>query len=166
MTCLLFRKGNTAKQFTLYFYLLQTGSRSKHLRQFVFSPYNVLTSLSYDGRKEGGKIAWACQCQELWAFSFFFFEEKPYSNSSFWRDGSSPCQELCCVSLAGTVCFLAWPRQCQSFLHRWKWAASYLLCWLFLDDFLGFLCGWDRVRLPAGSVLWGCSGPSATENSL
>lgn len=64
MTCLLFRKGNKAKQFTLYFYLLQTGSRSKHLRQFVLSP-----SLSYNGRKESSKIA--CQCQEPWAFFFF-----------------------------------------------------------------------------------------------
>lgn len=63
MTCLLFRKGNKAKQFALYFYLLQTGSRSKHLRQFVFSP-----SLSYNGRKESRKIA--CQCQELRAFLF------------------------------------------------------------------------------------------------
>lgn len=39
------------------------GSRSKHLRQFVLSP-----SLSYNGRKESGKIA--CQCQEPWAFFF------------------------------------------------------------------------------------------------
>lgn len=142
MTCLLFRKGNKAKQFTLYFYLLQTGSRSKHLRQFVLSP-----SLSYNGRKESSKIA--CQCQEPWAF--FFFKQKPYSNSSFWRDGSHPCQELCCISIAGTVYFLAWPHQLreglltvyqyQCFLHRWKWAASCLLCWLFLDDFQGFCVG-------------------------
>lgn len=140
MTCLLFRKGYKQRS-SLYFYLLQTGSRSKHLRQFVLSP-----SLSYNGRKESGKIA--CQCQEPWAF---FFKQKPYSNSSFWRDGSSPCQELCCISVAGTVYFLAWPRQLrkglltvcqyQCFLHKWKWAASYLLCWLFLDDFQGFFVG-------------------------
>lgn len=109
MTCLLFRKGNKAKQFTLYFYLLQTGSRSKHLRQFVLSP-----SLSYNGRKESGKIA--CQCQEPWAF--------------FFSEGMAPvlARMLCCISVAGTVYFLAWPHQLreglltvyqyQCFLHR------------------------------------------------